>query len=68
MAHEVKMTCEELGCSKLAVVAYSLKHGGLSWDVMKKFRGLEEIQQRGRSRSPSSVLECHKASKLLNAM
>ena len=54
------MTFEELGCSKLAVVAYSLRHGGPSWDFMKKFRGLEEIQQRGRWRSSSSVLRYQK--------
>ena len=48
IAHEVKAICEELGCSKLAVVAYSLRHGGPSWDFMENFRSLEEIRQRGR--------------------
>ena len=28
LAHEIKNIFEELGCSKLAIVAYSLRHGG----------------------------------------
>ena len=68
IAREVKTIFEELGCSKLGVVAYSLRHGGPSWDFMKKFRSLDEIQQRGRWRSPTSVLRYQEASKLLSAM
>ena len=68
MAHEVNMTFEELGSNKSAVVAYSLRHGRPSWDFMKQFRSLEEIQQRGRWRSSSSVSRCQAASKLLRAM
>ena len=67
IAREVETIFEELGCSKLGVVAYSLRHGGPSWDFMKKFRNLDEIQQRGRC-SPTSVLRYQKASKLLTAM
>ena len=68
LAYEIKNIFEELGCSKLAIVAYSLRHGGPSWDFMKKFRSFYEIQQRGRWRSLSSVLRYQKASKLLSAM
>ena len=68
IAREVKTISEELGCSKLGVVAYSLRHGGPSWDFREKFRNRDEIQQRERWRSPSSVLRYQKASKLLSAM
>ena len=68
LAHEIKNIFEKLGCSKLAIVPYSLRHGRPSWDFMKKFRSLDEIQQRGRWRSLSSVLRYQKASKLLSAM
>ena len=68
LAHDIKIIFEELGCKKLGIVAYSLRHGGPSWDFMKKFRNLDEIQQRGRWRSSSSVLRYQKASKLLGAM
>ena len=63
----LKTIFEELGCSKLGVVAYSLRHGGPSCDFMKKFRNLDEIQQLGWWRSPTSVLRYQKASKLLSA-
>ena len=43
IAREVKTIFEEVGCSMLGVVAYSLRHGGPSWDFMKKFRNLDEI-------------------------
>ena len=65
IARELKTIFEDLGCSKLGVVAYSLRHGGPSWDFVKKFHNLDEIQQRGRWRSPTSVLRYQKSSKLL---
>ena len=37
IARDAKTIFEELGCSKLGVVAYSLRHGGSSWDFMKSF-------------------------------
>ena len=59
MTHEVKVTFEELGWNKLACVAYSLRHGGPSWDFVKKFRGLEEIQQRGLRPKSVKTSECN---------
>ena len=47
MTYEKKIMFEDLGCSKLTVAMYSLRHG-VVMEFMKKFRGLEEIQQRDR--------------------
>ena len=68
LAMEIKNIFEEVGAEKLGIVAYSLRHGGPSWDFMSGFRDLAVIQQRGRWRSNQSVLRYQKSAKLLAAM
>ena len=55
---------EGLGCEKLAMVAYSVRHGGPSRDFMNIYRHLEEIQQKRQWRSSKSVLRHQKSSNL----
>ena len=59
---------EELGCEKLAMVAYSVRHGGPSLDFTNIYRHLEEIQQKRQWRSSESVLRHQKSSNLWSVM
>ena len=64
----VKSSHEKVGASPLHATAYSLRHGGPSWDVMMKYRCLDEVQKRGRWRVSASVARYQKSAKLLQAM
>ena len=68
MAHVVKTIFEELGCSKLAAVACSLRRGRPSRDFMKK---APQSRRNPATGSLAQFVECRevpKASKLQSAM
>ena len=59
-AKVVKAAFEAIGAGDLGVVAYSLRHGGASWDYLMKYRTLSEVKARGRWRADSSVARYQK--------
>ena len=67
-ARAVKRSFEAVGADELGAVAYSLGHGGASWDDLMKYRSLAEVKARGRWRADSSVVRYQKASKVMAAL
>ena len=68
LAHDIKNIFEELGCSKLAIVAYSLRHGGPSWDFMKKSAVETKFSNGDVGAVCQACYDTKKTSKLLSAM
>ena len=65
---DIKLALEKVGAAALHPTAYSMRHGGPSWDFMTKSRTLEEIQRRGRWRVAASVARYQKSAKMLQGM
>lgn len=64
----VKEAGEAVGANALSMVAYSLRHGGASWDFLMKYRDLKEVKTRGHWLADRSMTRYSKSSKLLAAM
>ena len=57
-----------LGLQEINVSLYSLRHGGASRDLLKKYRTLKEIKLRGRWASDSSLRRYSKETKLVDIL
>ncbi|CAE8643896.1 unnamed protein product [Polarella glacialis] len=60
---ELRLCSKELG---VKMVPYQLRHAGPSWDRIKNFRSLVDIQKRGRWKSLKSVTRYEKATLILS--
>jgi hypothetical protein len=64
-----ELSAELRACSRdlgVKLVPYQLRHAGPSWDRIKNFRSLMDIQKRGRWKSFKSVTRYEKATLILS--
>ena len=61
----ITRACQRLGIAHLNLTPHVLRHSGPSSDCYHKVRSLEEIQQRGRWKSLSSVMRYKKPGRML---
>ena len=68
LATRIKELGEAASGRALTITAYSLRHGGASWDYLMQHRDINDIMKRGNWRQRNSVRRYEKAAKTIEAL